>query len=192
MDCVVPFPHLEDATLAASPATQGRNSSTGSSKEVSSKHSSPTCNCSLEDQTAKHTLQRCPLLQSARTNVWPAAVQLHTTLYGSPDTHHTIWLSSYTPHSMAVQLHTKLYGCPVTHHTLWQSSYTPNSMAVQLHTILYGSPATHQTLWQSSYTPNSTAARRKSRRRPQSSCRLDSLCSSDQEEEEESKYCDCF
>ena len=42
---------------------------------------SPTCNCGLEDQTAEHTLQRCPFLQTARTNVWPTAVQLHTQLY---------------------------------------------------------------------------------------------------------------
>ena len=109
---------------------------------------SPTCNCGLEDQTAEHILQRCPLPQTARTNVWPAAVQLHTTLYGCPATHHTLWQSSYTPNSMAVQLHTTLYFSPVTHQTLWQSSYTPHSMAVQLHTKLYGSPATHQTLLQ--------------------------------------------
>ena len=44
---------------------------------------SPTCNCGLEDQTAEHILPRCPLLQTARTNVWPTAVQLHTKLYGS-------------------------------------------------------------------------------------------------------------
>ena len=37
---------------------------------------------------------------------------------------------------------------------------------------------------QSSYTPNSTAARRNWRRWPLSSCRLDSECSSDGEEEE--------
>ena len=43
---------------------------------------SPTCSCGLEDQTAEHTLQRCPLLQTARQNVWPTAVQLHTKLYG--------------------------------------------------------------------------------------------------------------
>ena len=43
------------------------------------------CNCSLEDQTAEHLLQRCPLLQTARTNVWPTAVQLHTKLYGSKE-----------------------------------------------------------------------------------------------------------
>ena len=28
---------------------------------------------------------RCPLLQTARTNVWPIAVQLHTELYGSKE-----------------------------------------------------------------------------------------------------------
>ena len=39
---------------------------------------SPICSCSLEDQTAERILQRCPLLQTARTNVWPTAVQLHT------------------------------------------------------------------------------------------------------------------
>ena len=32
---------------------------------------SPTCNCGLEDQTAEKILQRCPLLQTARTSVWP-------------------------------------------------------------------------------------------------------------------------
>ena len=46
---------------------------------------SPNCNCGLEDQTAEHILQRCPLLQTARTNVWPTAVQLHTKLYGSEE-----------------------------------------------------------------------------------------------------------
>ena len=47
---------------------------------------SPICTCGLEDQTAEHNillLQRCPLLQPARTNVRPTAVQLHTKLYGS-------------------------------------------------------------------------------------------------------------
>ena len=43
---------------------------------------SPTCNCGLKDQTAEKILQRCPLLQTARTSVWPTAVQLHTKLYG--------------------------------------------------------------------------------------------------------------
>ena len=43
---------------------------------------SAICNCSLEDQTAEHALQRCPLLLRERTNVWPTAVQLHTKLYG--------------------------------------------------------------------------------------------------------------
>ena len=38
----------------------------------------------LEDQTAEHILQRCPRLQTTRTNAWPTAVQLHTKLgYGS-------------------------------------------------------------------------------------------------------------
>ena len=44
---------------------------------------SPVCNCGLDDQMAEHILQRCPLLQTARTNVWPTAVQLHTKLYSS-------------------------------------------------------------------------------------------------------------
>ena len=30
-------------------------------------------------------LQRCPLLQTARTNVWPTADQLRTKLYGSKE-----------------------------------------------------------------------------------------------------------
>ena len=46
---------------------------------------SPICNCGPEDQTAEHIPQRCPLLQTARTNVWPTAVQLHTKLYGSKE-----------------------------------------------------------------------------------------------------------
>ena len=41
---------------------------------------SPACNFGLEDQTAEHILQRCPLLQTARKNAWPTAVQLHTKL----------------------------------------------------------------------------------------------------------------
>jgi len=44
---------------------------------------SPICDCGLEDQTAEHILQRCPLLQTARTSVWPTAGQLHTKLCGS-------------------------------------------------------------------------------------------------------------
>ena len=47
--------------------------------------SSSTCNCGLEDQTPEHALLRCPLLQTARTNVWPTAVQLHTKHYGSKE-----------------------------------------------------------------------------------------------------------
>ena len=46
---------------------------------------SPTCNCGLEDRTAEHILQRCPLLQTARQNVWSTAVQLDTKLYGSKE-----------------------------------------------------------------------------------------------------------
>ena len=46
---------------------------------------SPVCNCGIEDQMAKYILQRCPLLQTARTDVWPTAVQLHTKLYGSKE-----------------------------------------------------------------------------------------------------------
>ena len=46
---------------------------------------SPTCNYDLEDQTAEHILQRCPLLQTARQNVWSTAVQLDTKLYGSKE-----------------------------------------------------------------------------------------------------------
>ena len=38
----------------------------------------PTCNCGLEDQTAKHILQRCLFLQTARTNVCPIAFQPYT------------------------------------------------------------------------------------------------------------------
>ena len=45
---------------------------------------SPACNCGLEDQTAEYILQRYPLLQTARLNVWPTArVQLHIKLYDS-------------------------------------------------------------------------------------------------------------
>ena len=46
---------------------------------------SPTCNRCLEGQTAEHLLQRCPLLQTAKTKAWPTAVQLHTKLDGSKE-----------------------------------------------------------------------------------------------------------
>ena len=39
----------------------------------------------LENQMAEQILQSCPLLQTARTNVWPTAVQLHTKLQGSKE-----------------------------------------------------------------------------------------------------------
>ena len=60
---------------------------------------SPACNCGLEDQTAEYILQRCPLLQTARTNVWPTAVQLHIKFYGSRERedshiHHADWAVS--------------------------------------------------------------------------------------------------
>ena len=76
---------------------------------------SPTCNCDLEDQTAEHILQRCPLLQR-------------------------------------------------------QQEQTCGQQ-------------------QSSYAPKCTAAKRNWRRRPHSSCRLDSQCSGDREEEEVVKLC---
>ena len=47
--------------------------------------SSPACNCGLEDQMVERVLQMCPLLQKARQNVWPTAVQQHTKLYGSKE-----------------------------------------------------------------------------------------------------------
>ena len=43
---------------------------------------SPTCNFGLEDQTAEHMLQRCPLLQTTRKNMLPTAVRLDTKLCG--------------------------------------------------------------------------------------------------------------
>ena len=45
---------------------------------------SPVCNCGLEDGRT-YTAEMCPLLPTARTNVWPTAVQLHTKLYGSKE-----------------------------------------------------------------------------------------------------------
>ena len=44
---------------------------------------SPTCPCGQEDQTADHILQRCPLLQEERQEMWPTATPLNTKLYGS-------------------------------------------------------------------------------------------------------------
>ena len=43
---------------------------------------SPTCPCGLEDQTAEHILQRCPLLQEERREMWPAETLLKTKLHG--------------------------------------------------------------------------------------------------------------
>ena len=42
----------------------------------------PTCPCGQEDQTADHILQRCPLLQEERQEVWPTATPVRTKLYG--------------------------------------------------------------------------------------------------------------
>ncbi|KAK7093828.1 hypothetical protein V1264_007517 [Littorina saxatilis] len=44
---------------------------------------SPTCACGQEDQTAEHILQRCPLLDKERKEVWPSPTPLQTKLYGS-------------------------------------------------------------------------------------------------------------
>ncbi|KAK7111740.1 hypothetical protein V1264_011322 [Littorina saxatilis] len=44
---------------------------------------SPTCACGQEDQTAEHILQRCPLLDEERKEVWPSPTPLQTKLYGS-------------------------------------------------------------------------------------------------------------
>ncbi|KAK7110267.1 hypothetical protein V1264_014169 [Littorina saxatilis] len=39
--------------------------------------------CGQEDQTAEHILQRCPLLDEERKEVWPSPTPLQTKLYGS-------------------------------------------------------------------------------------------------------------
>ncbi|KAK7111900.1 hypothetical protein V1264_011453 [Littorina saxatilis] len=44
---------------------------------------SPTCACGQEDQTAEHMLQRCPLPDEERKEVWPSPTPLQTKLYGS-------------------------------------------------------------------------------------------------------------
>ena len=46
---------------------------------------SPTCPCGLEDQTAEHILQRCPLHNNLRHEMWPADTPLQTKLYGGID-----------------------------------------------------------------------------------------------------------
>ncbi|KAK7092332.1 hypothetical protein V1264_008090 [Littorina saxatilis] len=45
---------------------------------------SPTCTYDgLEDKTADHILQSCPLLQKERQEVWPSPTPLQTKLHGS-------------------------------------------------------------------------------------------------------------
>ena len=66
---------------------------------------SPTCSCGLVDQTAEHILQRFPLLQTTRTYVWPAAVQLHTKLWqqeGTGEDRH-IHLADWTLSAAAIE-----------------------------------------------------------------------------------------
>ena len=43
---------------------------------------SPTCPCGREEQTAEHVLQRCPLYEATREDVWPVSTSLTTKLYG--------------------------------------------------------------------------------------------------------------
>ena len=42
----------------------------------------PTCPCGREEQTAEHVLQRCPLYEATREDVWPVSTSLTTKLYG--------------------------------------------------------------------------------------------------------------
>ena len=43
---------------------------------------SPTCPCGREEQTMEHVLQRCPLYEVTREDVWPVSTSLTTKLYG--------------------------------------------------------------------------------------------------------------
>ena len=43
----------------------------------------PSCPCGQEEQDTDHILQRCPLLQKERKEVWPVATPLKTKLHGS-------------------------------------------------------------------------------------------------------------
>ena len=43
---------------------------------------SPTCPCGREEQTVEHVLQRCPLYEATREDVWPVSTSLTTKLYG--------------------------------------------------------------------------------------------------------------
>ena len=44
---------------------------------------SPECCCELEDQTAEHILQRCPLLEQKRKEVWHMDIPFERQLYGN-------------------------------------------------------------------------------------------------------------
>ena len=43
---------------------------------------SPTFPCGREEQTVEHVLQRCPLYEATREDVWPVSTSLTTKLYG--------------------------------------------------------------------------------------------------------------
>ena len=43
---------------------------------------SSTCPCGREEQTVEHVLQRCPLYEATREDVWPVSTSLTTKLYG--------------------------------------------------------------------------------------------------------------
>ena len=43
---------------------------------------SPACPCGREEQTVEHVLQRCPLYEDTREDVWPVSTSLTTKLYG--------------------------------------------------------------------------------------------------------------
>ena len=43
---------------------------------------SPTCPCGREEQTVEHVLQRCPLYEATREDVWPVSTSLTTKLNG--------------------------------------------------------------------------------------------------------------
>ena len=43
---------------------------------------SPTCPCGQEEQTTEHVLQRCPLYEATREDMWPVSTSLTAKLYG--------------------------------------------------------------------------------------------------------------
>ena len=43
---------------------------------------SPTCPCGREEQTVEHVLQRYPLYEATREDMWPVSTSLTTKLYG--------------------------------------------------------------------------------------------------------------